>query len=72
MLRRFFQRDYVPLGRWTRTTRVLNAIKIDWANTDHCGTCTLPHDKNPKDETNSRAEVLLPDLKKSDEKNRNE
>ena len=68
MLRRLFQRDYVPLGRWTRTTRVLNAIKIDWANTDHCGTCTLP----TKDKSKSRAEVPPPDLKKSDEKNRNE
>ena len=28
-----------PLGRWERTGTLKNNIKIDWANTDHCGTC---------------------------------
>ena len=42
MLRRFFQFSQVPLGRWTRTDSSANAIKVDWANTDHCGTCSLP------------------------------
>lgn len=28
-----------PLGRWERTCNIKNNIKIDWANTDHCGTC---------------------------------
>jgi len=27
------------LGRWERTNRLQNKIKIDLANTDHCGTC---------------------------------
>lgn len=30
----------VPLGRWTRTTEKENAIKVFWANVDHCGTCS--------------------------------
>ena len=29
----------VPLGRWCRTDKVLNDIKVDLANMDHCGTC---------------------------------
>ena len=41
MFRRFFKIDPVLLGRWARTNPSLNAIKIDWANTDHCGTCSL-------------------------------
>lgn len=50
MFRRFFRfrfamTDYVPLGRWTRTERAANAIKVDLANTDHCGTCPLPLSK---------------------------
>jgi hypothetical protein len=28
------------LGRWERTNHNQNKIKIDLANTDHCGTCT--------------------------------
>ena len=55
MLRRLFLIAHVPLGRWTRTDSSVNAIKIDWANTDHCGTCTLPQP---------------PDLKISDEEKR--
>jgi hypothetical protein len=31
--------DKILLGRWERTDRTLNKIKIDWANIDHCGTC---------------------------------
>ena len=31
--------DRVLLGRWERTDKLANKIKIDWANTDHCGTC---------------------------------
>ena len=29
----------VPLGRWCRTDKVHNDIKVDLANMDHCGTC---------------------------------
>ena len=37
----FFRKaqDKTLLGRWERTDKVQNKIKIDWANTDHCGTC---------------------------------
>ena len=28
------------LGRWECTNMKLNEIKIDWANVDHCGTCS--------------------------------
>ena len=31
--------EKILLGRWERTDMVQNRIKIDWANTDHCGTC---------------------------------
>ncbi len=34
---------YVPLGRWCRTDKSLNDVKVDLANVDHCGTCV--HDK---------------------------
>lgn len=33
----------VLLGRWSRTDKKLNDIKVDLANIDHCGTCV--HDK---------------------------
>lgn len=37
---RFTQKLFpIPLGRWQRTCENKNNIKIDWANTDHCGTC---------------------------------
>ena len=38
----YIQFSPVLLGRWTRTDSPTNAIKVDWANTDHCGTCSLP------------------------------
>ena len=47
MFRRFFKIERVLLGRWTRTNPFLNAIKIDWANTDHCGTCSLTDTTKP-------------------------
>lgn len=42
---RFFQKirslQSVPvlLGRWCRTDKRLNDVKVDLANIDHCGTC---------------------------------
>ena len=33
----------VLLGRWSRTDKSLNDVKVDLANIDHCGTCL--HDK---------------------------
>jgi hypothetical protein len=43
MFRRLFSIRFipdVPLGRWARTSEKVNAIKIFWANVDHCGTCS--------------------------------
>jgi len=45
MFRKIFMASISPsvktsLGRWECTTMKLNDIKIDWANVDHCGTCS--------------------------------
>jgi len=41
ILRSMFRHTPTPLlGRWERTNHNQNKIKIDLANTDHCGTCT--------------------------------
>ena len=49
MLQQIFQRlrrlrpssmpAYIPLGRWCRTEKSHNDVKVDLANMDHCGTC---------------------------------
>jgi len=57
---RFAMIDYVPLGRWTRTERAANGIKVDLANTDHCGTCPVPLSKK-----SDKKDRLVPDLNKS-------
>ena len=36
------------LGRWTITDMKKNKIKIDWANIDHCGTCSYEKKKQPE------------------------
>ena len=41
-----------PLGRWSRTTEKMNAIKIFWANVDHCGTCSAETVDKPADAKN--------------------
>ena len=42
MFRRIFQitTEKIRLGRWECTDMKHNTIKIDWANIDHCGTCS--------------------------------
>ena len=41
IIRSMFRHTPKPLlGRWERTSTHQNKIKIDLANTDHCGTCT--------------------------------
>lgn len=42
------------LGRWTRTTQEMNNIKVDWANIDHCGTCSAHTIKNTESEDLSK------------------
>lgn len=36
---RKFHPSPIPLGRWCRTEKPLNDVKVDLANVDHCGTC---------------------------------
>jgi hypothetical protein len=31
----------ILLGRWCRTEKPLNDVKVDLANVDHCGVCFL-------------------------------
>jgi len=41
-------REPALLGRWTITDMKKNKIKIDWANVDHCGTCSYEVKKKPE------------------------
>jgi hypothetical protein len=38
---RNFKSGSVLLGRWSRTEKILNDVKVDLANVDHCGVCTI-------------------------------
>jgi hypothetical protein len=38
---RKIQSPPILLGRWCRTEKSLNDIKLDLANIDHCGVCIL-------------------------------
>lgn len=40
--RSFFNKSYnkILLGRWNRSSEQLTEIKVNWANIDHCGTCS--------------------------------
>jgi hypothetical protein len=46
----------VPLGRWCRTDKVQNDIKVDLANMDHCGTCASDKIKD--------AQIIKKEIKK--------
>lgn len=51
MFRKLFRlaiRPDTPLGRWSRTTEKMNAIKVFWANVDHCGTCSTEEMEDTK------------------------
>ena len=57
----FKPKPQVMLGRWIRTTPKLTNIKIDYANEDHCGTCSNDNksilsnnNKKNKDKTDSK------------------
>lgn len=47
MIQRFFKNlrkfneGRVILGRWCRTEKSVNDLKVDHANVDHCGICYL-------------------------------
>ena len=40
--RSFFNKSFrkTLLGRWNRSSEQLTEIKVNWANVDHCGTCS--------------------------------
>lgn len=40
LIRLVFTNTKTALGRWECTGPKVNKIKIDWANVDHCGTCS--------------------------------
>jgi hypothetical protein len=42
MLRNIFNKSFTKplLGRWNRAYDTSTAIKVNWANVDHCGTCS--------------------------------
>jgi len=40
LIRLLFTNTKTVLGRWECTGHKANKIKIDWANVDHCGTCS--------------------------------
>ena len=52
-------RDPSVLGRWSLTDMKKNKIKIDWANIDHCGTCSY----EPIKKTNDKKELIVVKLK---------
>jgi hypothetical protein len=59
-LRIFSTREPSLLGRWNLTDMTQNKIKIDWANVDHCGTCSYKQVKeriNEKKMENRSLEV---------------
>jgi hypothetical protein len=54
MFRKLFRifivsREPSLLGRWSITDMKQNKIKIDWANVDHCGTCSYETPKKKTD-----------------------
>ena len=52
ILRSLLRTNKTALGRWERTDHQANKIKIDWANVDHCGTCSYKQTKNSKSNVN--------------------
>ena len=48
LFRFFVIREPSLLGRWSLTDMKTNKIKIDWANIDHCGTCSYEVKKKPE------------------------
>lgn len=55
----------VPLGRWCRTEKILNDVKVDLANMDHCGTCVHEKLKHSKPHISSvKSLVVVKPIKK--------
>ena len=58
----------VLLGRWCRTNKKLNDVKVDLANVDHCGICfhePKKHEKHEKHEKHKLLPLLEQNLKKT-------
>jgi len=60
IFRIFASREPSLLGRWTITDMKQNKIKIDWANVDHCGTCSY---EIPKKKTEDKSKPAKPKTK---------
>ena len=64
MFRKLFSILLTPktlLGRWTPTDMKKNNIKLDWANVDHCGTCSYEVKTLKKpEETKETKETVKP------------
>ena len=57
LIRLLSRTNKTALGRWECTGSKENKIKIDWANVDHCGTCSYKISKpNPNYSVKVRAE----------------
>lgn len=57
--RLFLDNGPTYLGRWCLTDIKKNNIKVDWANIDHCGTCSYEQMKvedNKKEKVKERME----------------
>ena len=73
MIQRFFKNlrkfneSSVILGRWSRTEKSLNDLKVDHANVDHCGICYLSENNKNKANValtlkNSKNNTIYPEL----------
>jgi hypothetical protein len=67
MIQRFFKNlrkfneSSVILGRWSRTEKSVNDLKVDHANVDHCGICYLSENHTNKAK-NSKNNTIYPEL----------
>ena len=62
MLRKFIQSLFTlssgpQLGRWKRLDHMSTIQKIDWANEDHCGTCSNGLGNSRKPSSSSETET---------------
>jgi len=72
MFRKIFKAttEKICLGRWECTGMKQNTIKIDWANIDHCGTCSYGSlEKIPKSTDTRNKSSKLPETIELHQKN---
>ena len=46
-----------PLGRWNITCDKVNTIKVQWANIDNCGTCSIHKNENKNTPSSKKIET---------------